>query len=120
MKLLIVDDEKDIRDSLEEFFVDEGYQVRTAANGEEALTAMKHERPCIVILDLRMPVKDGNEVYEAMQRDEKLATLPVVVSTSDPSSAPSGVLIMKKPINLSRLLEVVKRSCAGEAGSARA
>jgi CheY-like chemotaxis protein len=110
MKILIVDDEQDLLDSLAEFFQDEGFAVTTARNGAEALAELDHDDlPSVVILDLLMPVMSGLEVYEAMLNDPRLAKLPVVVSTSDPSRAPSGVLIMKKPVNLDRLLSTVRQ-----------
>lgn len=113
-KLLIVDDEPDIRESLREFFEDEGYDVATAANGAEALTRLADEDlPCVVILDLLMPVLTGNEVYARMQKDPRLSQVPVVVSTSDPSRAPNGVLIMKKPVDLGRLLGAIQQHCPG-------
>jgi CheY-like chemotaxis protein len=111
-KLLIVDDEREIRESLEEFFQEEGFTVITAANGAEALTRLQEaEAPCVVLLDLLMPVLDGNQVYEAMQREPRLTNVPVIVMTSDPSRAPSGLLIMKKPMNLTRLLSTVQQHC---------
>ena len=58
----------------------------------------------MVLLDLLMPVLGGNEVYQAMQQEPRLINVPVIVMTSDPSRAPSGLLIMKKPMNLARLL----------------
>jgi CheY-like chemotaxis protein len=114
MPILIVDDEPDIRDSLREWLEDEGYQVATAADGGEALELLEHgERlPCLVILDLLMPNVSGNEVYRRMQGDPRLASIPVVVSTSDPSRAPSGVLIMKKPVSFKHLLGTVRQHCA--------
>jgi CheY-like chemotaxis protein len=107
--VLVVDDEADIRDSLKEALVDEGYNVELAANGRQALDILPTlERPCAVILDIIMPVMSGPELYAAMRASPSLADIPVVVSTSDPSRAPSGVLIMRKPINLSRLLQTVE------------
>lgn len=111
--ILIVDDEADIRDSLQEFFEDEGFAVATAANGEEGLARLRAgPLPCIIILDLLMPVLDGNEMYEQMQADPALAGVPVIISTSDPRRAPSGVQIMKKPVSLMRLLASVSQHCA--------
>jgi two-component system, sensor histidine kinase and response regulator len=118
MKVLIVDDEPDIRDSLKDFFKDEGWSVDAAANGAEALDILQAEEPPdVVILDLLMPVLGGNDLYAKMQADPRLAKVPVIISTSDPSRAPSGVLIMKKPVNLDRLLETVERY--GASGGAR-
>jgi CheY-like chemotaxis protein len=109
--VLVVDDELDIRESLREVLTDEGYEVTVAADGREGLAELRRRRPAAVILDIIMPVMSGSEMYAAMQEDPALADIPVVVSTSDPTRAPSGVLIMKKPINLPRLLAVVAAVC---------
>ena len=112
MCVLIVDDEPGIRDSLAELFEDEGYTTLTAADGGEAMDVLAgKELPCVVILDLLMPVMNGNEVYARMQTDPRLAGVPVIITTSDPSLAPSGLLIMKKPINVKRLLATVSQHC---------
>jgi CheY-like chemotaxis protein len=117
--VLIVDDEEGLRESLQEFLEEEGYPVCTATNGAEALALLQRdELPCVIILDLIMPVVTGNEVYERMQNDPRLANVPVIVSTSDPARAPSGVLIMKKPISLDRLLGAVRQHC-GDPGVTR-
>ena len=113
--ILIVEDERDLRESLQEYFEDQGYEVATAANGAEALDALAggEHLPCLVILDLVMPMVSGNEVYDVMQKDPRLSSVPVIVSTSDPSRAPNGVLIMRKPIDLRRLLGAVQQHCKG-------
>jgi CheY-like chemotaxis protein len=108
--VLVVDDEPEIRDSLRDVLEDEGYRVRLAANGEEALAQLRAlEPPLAMILDVIMPVMSGTELYAVMQADPQLATVPLIISTSDPSRAPSGPLIMKKPIDLQRLLAAVAR-----------
>lgn len=110
--ILIVDDEADIRDSLAEFFEDEGFSVRTAADGAAGLAALDTgELPCVVILDLLMPVIDGNQMYETMQANPRLSRIPVIISTSDPRRAPTGVPTMKKPVDLVRLLAAVEKLC---------
>lgn len=109
--VLIVDDETDLAESLRELLEDEGYQVKVAADGREAMGELSLWRPCVIILDLIMPVMSGNELYEAMQADPRLADIPVIVSTSDPSRSPSGVPIVKKPVNIARLIEMVARFC---------
>ena len=112
MAILIVDDEPDILDSLREFFEDEGFSVVTAADGAQALVALERDQlPCVIILDLIMPTLSGCEVYERMQDDPRLSHVPVVVSTSDPSRAPAGDVIMKKPVDLTRLLGLVRQHC---------
>ncbi|MBK9088820.1 MAG: response regulator [Holophagales bacterium] len=112
-EILIVDDEADFVASLVELLADEGYSVRTAANGREALEQLDSgPPPCLVILDLRMPVMSGNEVYAAMQKRPDLASIPVLVSSSsDASKAPAGALYMRKPINPDRMLDVIRQFC---------
>ena len=103
--VLVVDDEADIRESLRDALSDEGYAVFVAGNGKEALELLPGlTRPCAVILDVIMPVMSGTEFYEAMRANPSLADIPVLMSTSDPSRAPSRVPVMRKPINLDRLL----------------
>lgn len=108
--VLIVDDEVDLLESLSEAFADEGYQVETAVNGKIALDKLPAMgRPCVMILDLLMPVMTGNELYARMKADPRFSDIPVIVSTSDPSRSPSGVPVMKKPVNLDLMFEAVGR-----------
>jgi two-component system, sensor histidine kinase and response regulator len=108
-RILVVEDDESIRDSLREAFEDAGYEIETASNGQEALDHLTDgsPHPDVAILDLVMPVLDGNRLYQAMQADAALSRIPVIVSTSSPSRAPKGVLIVAKPVNLDRLLEAV-------------
>jgi CheY-like chemotaxis protein len=110
--ILIVDDDADIRDSLQDFFEDQGFAVVTAKDGGDALERLAQgDPPRVVILDLLMPVLNGGQVYAHMRADPRLADVPVIVSTSDPSRAPSGVEVIKKPLNLDRLLRAVRGHC---------
>ena len=111
--VVVVDDEPGVCETLQDVFEDDGYTVRTAADGAEALTLLRSlpHPPCVVLLDLLMPVMDGNAVYREMQADSQLREVTVVVTTSDPSLAPAGVLIMKKPVNLQILIDTVRRCC---------
>jgi len=111
MSVLLVDDEPDILDTLEDFLGDAGYPTCRAANGALAMDCMEQELPCLVILDLRMPVLDGNEVLDQMRRSERLAHVPVLITTSDPSRAPRGIPLLKKPMDLSELLAAVREHC---------
>jgi len=113
--VVIVDDEPGICGTLQDVFEDEGYEVRCAADGARALEVLNQlpNPPCVVLLDLMMPVLDGNAVYRAMKADPRLRDVAVVITTSDPSNAPAGVLIMKKPIQLKVLIDAV-RTCCGE------
>jgi CheY-like chemotaxis protein len=106
--VLIVDDERDVRESLADALMYEGYSVHMATNGKEALALLPNlPRPCAVILDIIMPVMNGDEVYRTIRATPELADIPILISTSDPSRAPANAAVMKKPINLDRLLATV-------------
>jgi CheY-like chemotaxis protein len=112
--IVVVDDEEGICDVLRDLFEDEGYQVGVASNGVDALALLQAltTKPCMVILDIAMPLLDGNAVFRAMRADPVLADIPVVFTTSDPSRAPSGVFIMRKPVALDVILDAARKCCA--------
>jgi CheY-like chemotaxis protein len=109
--IVVVDDEEVICETLKDVLEEEGYSVEVAADGVEALALLRSLAvpPRMIILDLLMPRLDGNEVLRALRSDPALADIPVVISTSDPSRAPSGVLIMRKPVDLDMLLDTVRK-----------
>jgi CheY-like chemotaxis protein len=106
--VLVIDDEIDVRESLQDALSDEGYAVVLASNGKEALKLLPSlKRPCAIILDVIMPVMGGPEFYEALRADPGSADIPVLISTSDPSRAPGRLPVVRKPVNLDRLLIAV-------------
>jgi CheY-like chemotaxis protein len=109
--ILIVDDDELIRETLQELVEMVGCSALVAANGKEALRVMANHRPCLVILDLLMPVMTGNELLEVMRADSALADIPVVVSTSAPDRAPPGVPVIRKPVNIDLVVDWMKRTC---------
>jgi CheY-like chemotaxis protein len=81
-KILIVDDEPDIVSYLEMVLQDQGFETMTAWNGNEALAAVKRERPDLVTLDITMPEASGTRFYKEMRTDPELAGIPVVIVTA--------------------------------------
>ncbi len=79
-KIMVVDDEEAIRVLYEEEFKDEGYEVVSCSNGEEALEAFDKEKPDLVILDIAMPGVSGLEVLSKIK--EKSPQTPVIMSTA--------------------------------------
>jgi CheY-like chemotaxis protein len=110
--VLIVDDDELVRETLREVVEMIGCRALEASNGREALKVMADHRPCLVILDLLMPVMTGNELLEAMRQEPALAEIPVVISTSAPDRAPPGVPIVRKPIDIDCIVAWMQRSCA--------
>lgn len=111
MCVMVVDDEPDIRETLREAVEMAGCTAILAANGADALELMTSRRPCMVIVDLMMPVMTGLELLQAMQQVPALADLPVVISTSAPRRAPPGLPILPKPIDLSALWRWMRQNC---------
>jgi two-component system response regulator MprA len=109
--IVVVDDEETICETLKDVLEEEGYAVEIAGDGIAALTLLRAMpvTPRMIILDLLMPRMDGNTVLTTLRADPALAEIPVVISTSDPSRAPSGVLIMRKPVDLDMLLDTVRK-----------
>jgi CheY-like chemotaxis protein len=111
--VLVVEDEKESRDTLRELLELEGYQVRTATNGREALDALTvgGDEICIVLLDLFMPVMDGWQVIDQLRADGRLATTNIVIITSASYRAPSGIPVFEKPLDLDKVMNAVQRLC---------
>lgn len=81
-RILVIEDERDISALVAYHLTREGYRVRTAEGGQEALDAMLTERPDIVVLDLMLPGFSGYEVLAEMRRRPALVDLPVIVLTA--------------------------------------
>jgi CheY-like chemotaxis protein len=115
-RVLIVDDDRDIRETLQELLEEEGYEVETAKNGLEALALARRERPAVILLDLFMPLMDGLEFRRAQLQDPELERIPViVVSAAAGMEARIGDLgvagHLEKPLRIEELLETVTRFC---------
>ena len=109
--VLIVDDDDHIRETLSELVEMAGCRARGATNGAEALEILAGGLPCLIILDLLMPVMSGQELVEAMRRVPAFAAVPIVISTSAPDRAPAGLPVIPKPIDIDRVLDWLKRAC---------
>lgn len=81
-KVLIVDDEEQIRELLREFLTGAGYEVAVAANGEEALKVAQRERPDLILLDIRMPELDGVETCVRLKTNDKTRSIPIIIATA--------------------------------------
>lgn len=117
-RVLVVEDDELIRDSLLELLEQHGVAAEGAANGREALDqlAAATTLPALIVLDLMMPVMDGREFRAAQLRDPALAGIPVVVISAYRDLAelehelqPVGLL--GKPLKLAELLAIIRRHC---------
>jgi len=111
--ILIVEDDFFIRQSLEDFLSEEGFDVKAAANGAEALSLLGHGFiPHVILLDLMMPVMDGFEFRERQIASPELSTIPVIVMSAYGDSAKNNEKLsvrayLKKPLNVQEVLDSI-------------
>ena len=107
--VLVVDDERDIRDAITELLSDEGYEVEGASDGAEALTKARDCHPGLVLLDLMMPGMNGWEFRDRQRGDPELAGIPVVVlSAFGRVPGVDAAAYLQKPFELEDLLTTVR------------
>jgi CheY-like chemotaxis protein len=112
--ILIVEDEPSIRETLRALLELEGYPVYTAENGREGLRLLREiPRPCLVLLDLLMPVMNGMEFLEAKNHEDAIAAIPVCVvsGVAERPTLPAISQFIKKPIEFDGLLKFVRQYC---------
>jgi CheY-like chemotaxis protein len=107
--VLVVDDDRDLRDTMAAVLRHEGYEVECAENGARALAMMHDVKPRAILLDLAMPVMSGWELLEALHADARLSAIPTLVLSS--MRAPQGVMQLRKPVSLDDLVTTVDLMC---------
>ncbi len=111
--VLVVEDDEDIRAAIAEILEGEGYDVAIAANGSEAIDELQHiRRPCLILLDLMMPVMNGHEFLARMRDTPRMQRVPVLVLTAVSSEPPPGARgLLRKPFIVEELLDAVRSLC---------
>ena len=121
MKVLIVDDDYSVLDAVRETLEDEGYEVSIAANGLEALKDLREGgRPCLILLDLMMPVMNGWEFRREQLSDSLLASIPTVIVTAYVGPIPNGLgeaPKVRKPVKPEQLISLVETYCPKRGGA---
>ena len=117
--ILIVDDDPALREGLCVLLETRGYPAITAANGAEALAALRAGlRPCLIVLDLMMPVRDGIQFREEQRHDKAIADIPVVIlsarSDSEQYVEQLGAVghMSKSPLDTNALMTVIRQHYA--------
>lgn len=118
-RVLVIEDDEMIRESLMELLEDHGYQTDGAGHGREALDkllAPTTAPPCLIVLDLMMPIMDGREFRRQQLADPALSQIPVVIMSAyrdfeqlADELAPVGMF--RKPLKVQELLDVVDKFC---------
>ncbi|MBU2540762.1 MAG: response regulator [Candidatus Omnitrophica bacterium] len=107
-KILVVDDESDVREVISQYFDRRGYDVDTASNGQEALSRILVERPELILLDIRMPEMDGIECLRRIKKLDKEMTVIMVTCVDEIDTAKKALRLgatdyITKPLGFSAL-----------------
>jgi CheY-like chemotaxis protein len=116
--ILVVDDDPDILEALSEILEAEGFEIRRARNGKEALERLEPDQPQLILLDLMMPVMDGWEFAQRMRQKPVYSSIPIIVLSADRNVGSKAQDIgavghLAKPFELNDLLEMVRRALKG-------
>ena len=112
-KILVVDDQFGVRTLLVETFQDDGHEVKSAKNGEEALQVLKSFEPDLILLEMKMPGMNGIEILEQIRALDSLVTVIMMSSYGDPQAIKQlkdfGIIYyVDKPFDLFKLRERVR------------
>jgi Response regulator containing CheY-like receiver, AAA-type ATPase, and DNA-binding domains len=111
--VLVVDDDRGVRELLTRSLSFEGFDVMEAANGQDALIQLRTgRRPGVIVLDLRMPVMDGWAFRVAQRADPRIARIPVVILSGADAhrfQEIEAVAALEKPVSLSQLADCLHR-----------
>ena len=115
-KVLIIEDDSDFQDIYQLYLQGESYQVLAARNGKEGLAVLEKEIPDIIILDLIMPVMDGEEFYVKLRAQEKWRSIPVIIASVN-EKMPQRITELggvagnlRKPFKIDVLLEMIRQN----------
>lgn len=112
-KILVVDDEADVRKYITTILKKGGYETLTSEDGAGALTITRREKPDLVILDLQMPNQSGTDYYRKISKDKELGAIPIIVVSGLAGrhlAVKKPVAVFDKPINPDELLATVNKT----------
>ena len=106
-RILVVDDEPDLRFILRRIFEKAGHEVADAVHGAQALEFARESPPELVVTDMMMPVMDGAELIRRLRRDPATAGIAILAASGDPGLAEGADAVVTKPFLSRPLVEVV-------------
>ncbi len=113
--IFIIEDDRDTREMLGKFLELEGYEVETAANGQQALERLAQgATACVIVLDLMMPVMDGWQFRRMQVEDARLAKIPTIIVSAAGHERMAHInadAYLAKPIDMDELLSRLSEFC---------
>ena len=117
-KILIVDDDPDLRTYLSVFLTDNGYEIITAEDGDEGMAKTKEHKPDLITLDIIMPNQTGVKMYRTIKNDETLKNIPILIVSGvtrykdlfsrSHKTMPKPEAFLEKPVDRDQLLAKIK------------
>jgi DNA-binding response OmpR family regulator len=122
-RILLVEDDSDVRRLYALGLNQRGYEVKLAANGAEAVERVASERPDVILLDWLMPLMDGGQVIDSLNRGSEPSDIPIIVISGQP--APEGGMLdprircwLTKPVSIDELVTKIQAPLTGAVGAA--
>ena len=112
-QVLVVDDEKDIVEFLTQLLEDNGYEVKSANDGLEAMNLVQESKPDLILLDLQMPEETGTGLYRKLQHKKELKDIPVIVISGLAGSylaVSKSVPVLDKPPKEENVLQEIRKA----------
>ena len=114
--VLIVEDDTETAAALAAFLAVQDYISMTATNGQEAIDLLREgHRPCLILLDIMMPLKDGWDFRDELLAEPALAPIPIVVVTADLSAITRATTLrlplLTKPVDPGQLMSAIAQHC---------
>jgi CheY-like chemotaxis protein len=116
-KIMIVDDDEDLQILYGLYLKGESYQILQAYNGQEALDILEKEKPDVIVLDMIMPVMDGEEFFIRLRTEKKITDVPVIIASINEKISQKlfglGVYeTLRKPFTIDTLVQKIRKALA--------
>lgn len=117
-KILIVEDDEDLHTLYGLYLQGQDYEILRAYNGQEAFELLERERPAVIILDMIMPVMDGEEFYVRLRAEKKILDIPVIIASVNDKISPKILnlgkvyAVLKKPFSIEVLVQHIQGALA--------
>jgi CheY-like chemotaxis protein len=121
--VLVLEDDRDVAQTISELIEDQGYRAICVDNGREALAVLEHERPCLMLVDVFMPVMNGIEFLRVVKARPSLADIPRVIMTAANDQmigVKEDVSVLYKPVDFDALKRLLEKYCQSTPKTPRA
>jgi DNA-binding response OmpR family regulator len=117
-KILIVDDDEDLHTLYGLYLQGESFKISRAFNGKQALELIDQSRPDLIVLDMIMPIMDGEEFFITLRKERNIRDIPVIIASVNDKISPKIIelgnihAILKKPFTIETLVSKIKEALA--------